>query len=172
MSDVTLLRTRYSPCSNLLMSELTAWVYNLYLDCFSSWCCYSYQRYHGVDRPCWDYRHGCLSVASRQEAFWDMMICRGTTRFFWTRRCFLMIDHESLVSWRFAALTCPAWSLLLLSETRDNTIVAQASPDLTRTQHISERASTHGIFQQALYLIDLSHTLLYADHSGFGSFDT
>lgn len=67
------------------------------------------------------------------------------------------------------AFSCPAWSLL--SETRDNTIVAQASPDLTRTQHISERASTHGIYQQALYLIDVSHSLLYADHSGFGSFD-
>ncbi|KAG6982118.1 hypothetical protein FocnCong_v009107 [Fusarium oxysporum f. sp. conglutinans] len=66
------------------------------------------------------------------------------------------------------AFCCPAWSLL--SETRDNTTVAQASPDLTRIQHISERASTHGIFHKLPKRTDLS--VLYADHSGFGSFDT
>ncbi|KAJ0136446.1 Uncharacterized protein HZ326_20544 [Fusarium oxysporum f. sp. albedinis] len=79
----------------------------------------------------------------------------------------MLFNDRSRIT-RFMAFCCPAWSLL--SETRDNTTVAQASPDLTRIQHISERASTHGIFHKLPKRTDLS--LLYADHSGFGSFDT
>jgi hypothetical protein len=62
---------------------------------------------------------------------------------------------------------CPAWSLL--SETRDNTIVAQASSGLDADSAYLRKSLNIWHLSQAL---SLSLSLLYADYSGFGSFDT